>query len=374
MRRRPEPGPRFLDNAFAIEDAPPAGPELVNGRTMTTIGRLPLAFGPVEITLMEQVAQALLETRLRSAAREGVQIGRAQIAIARQRAEDLEVAASQLDAFAGMMGSLVFAGGMDLSKALAARDPDGIELGSELERIGYSGPAPLGRPRPSVFVELHIEQGPILDLKGERLGAVGNLQGIFWQRITIRGTSNHAGTTPMDLRHDAGYCAARIATFVREIASDIGPPQVATVGSIRLAPNLINVIAREAVVTVDLRNTDLEKLQEAERRLNAMLAMLKAQEGVEIDCEILARFDPVVFDPNIVAAIEDVAAALQQPIRRMTSGAGHDAQMMARICPAAMIFVPSVGGISHNPLEFTKSEDLENGANVLLRTMLELAR
>jgi len=273
-----------------------------------------------------------------------------------------------------MLGSLVHAGGLELAAALAIRATDGPALGAELERIGYAGTLAPGTIVPHAFVELHIEQGPILDLEGGALGAVGDLQGISWQEITVRGVANHAGTTPMRLRQDAGYGAARIACQVRDLARELGGMQVATVGSLRLQPGLINVIPREAVLTVDLRNTDDRLLAEAERRLAAFLEQLAGAEGLAISSRRLARFEPVVFDRSVVEVIEAAAAALGQPIRPMTSGAGQDAQMLARLCPAAMIFVPSIGGISHNPAERTSPGHLELGANVLLQTLLRLAR
>jgi N-carbamoyl-L-amino-acid hydrolase len=272
-----------------------------------------------------------------------------------------------------MMGSLVYSGGLPLAEALDAKATDGARVGDELQRIGYAGTERCGEPVPHAFVELHIEQGPILDTQGGSLGAVENLQGISWQEVTIRGVSNHAGTTPMELRHDAGYCAARIGVFVRELATRMGASQVGTVGSIRLTPNLINVIPSQAVVSVDLRNTDNQSLEAAERELGAFLAALAREQRVTISTRALARTEPVVFDSAVLAVVEAVAAKLGLAIRRMTSGAGHDAQMMARICPTAMIFVPSVGGISHNPREFTERRHLETGANVLLHTMLHLA-
>jgi N-carbamoyl-L-amino-acid hydrolase len=272
-----------------------------------------------------------------------------------------------------MLGSLVYAGGLKLDEALAATASDGAVLGAELARIGYAGSEPCGAITPHAFVELHIEQGPVLDSAGEVLGAVQDLQGISWQEVVLRGTSNHAGTTPMRLRHDAGFGAASLATFVRRLAGEMGGAQVGTVGAIRLVPNLINVIAREATVTVDLRNTDEVLLQEAEHRLAAFLGELGEAEGLAILTRRLARFEPVRFDPTIVATIERVAAGLGHDIRRMTSGAGHDAQMMARLCPTAMIFVPSVKGISHNPAEHTEPEQLRLGADVLLHTLLKLA-
>lgn len=273
-----------------------------------------------------------------------------------------------------MMGSLVYAGGLALETALDARAADGAVLRDELIRIGYAGATPCGSIRPHAYVELHIEQGPILDIEGGVLGAVGDLQGISWQEITINGVSNHAGTTPMRLRHDAAYCAARIAVFVRELAQQLGAAQVATVGSVVVSPNLVNVIARKAVLTVDLRNTDDTLLTAAEGELAAFLQDLAETEGVTISTRRLVRTSSVRFDERIVTTIEKVAGDLGHSVRRMTSGAGHDAQMMARICPAAMIFVPSVAGISHNPREFTRPEHLEIGANVLLQTLCRLAR
>ena len=272
-----------------------------------------------------------------------------------------------------MLGSLVHAGGMGIQEALAITGTDGRAFGAELERIGYAGMMEPGTLLPSAFVELHIEQGPILDLAGEALGAVNNLQGISWQEITLRGVSNHAGTTPMHLRHDAGYGAARLVCYVRDLANRIGESQVGTVGSLRLNPGLINVIPREALITVDLRNTDEGRLCEAEEQLAAFIHEFGRQEGLEISTRPLARFAPVTFDPAIVAVIQDAATALGQPIRTMTSGAGQDAQMLARICPTAMIFVPSIGGISHNPAERTNPQHIELGANVLLGALLRLA-
>jgi len=272
-----------------------------------------------------------------------------------------------------MLGSLVYAGGMALAEALDARAIDGARLGDELRRIGYAGEATPGAVRPLAFVELHIEQGPVLHAAGVTIGAVENLQGISWQELRITGQSNHAGTTPMRLRRDAGYAAAAIAAFVRRLASEIGGNQVGTVGAIELHPNLINVIAARAKLTVDLRNTDETALQEAERRLAEFLVELGRSETVGIESRRLARFEPVSFDARIVEVVERTAADLGLSQRRMTSGAGHDAQMMARLCPTAMIFVPSVKGISHNPAEHTEPGDLEAGANVLLHSLLALA-
>ena len=272
-----------------------------------------------------------------------------------------------------MLGSLVYVGGMPLDEALDLKAIDGPRLGDELARIGYDGKADLGAHKPHAFIELHIEQGPILDIEGVKIGAVENLQGISWQELTIVGQSNHAGTTPMYLRHDAGYVASAIATFVRDLTRKMGGHQVGTVGKIDLIPNLINVIAARATITVDLRNTDEGLLQQAEYALATYLKELEQSEGVTITARRLARFEPVSFDTALADRIAHHAQALGLSQQRMTSGAGHDAQMLARICPTSMIFVPSVGGISHNPAEHTAEEDLIAGANVLLASLTELA-
>ncbi|OEZ29971.1 allantoate amidohydrolase [Variovorax boronicumulans] len=271
-----------------------------------------------------------------------------------------------------MMGSLVHTGGLALDAALDTVATDGARLGDELARIGYAGDMACGALVPHAFVELHIEQGPVLEAEGVTIGAVADLQGISWQEIVVTGQSNHAGTTPMRLRHDAGYCAAAIAVFVRELARRYGGSQVATVGAIDLHPNLINVIAARATLTVDLRNTDEATLKDAEGELADYLRQLETTEGVTIETRTLARFEPVQFDERLVRLVEASAHARGLSHRRMTSGAGHDAQMMARIAPAAMVFVPSVRGISHNPKEHTASADLAQGANVLLDVVLGL--
>ncbi|MBU9434376.1 Zn-dependent hydrolase [Burkholderia multivorans] len=269
-----------------------------------------------------------------------------------------------------MMGSLVHAGGLSIDDALNTIGIDGTRLGDELARIGYAGDLEPGAIVPHAYLELHIEQGPILEAENVRIGVVENLQGISWQQITVQGNANHAGTTPMHLRHDAGWVAAAIATFLRELAVSSGTT-LATIGMLRIEPNVINVIPRKAVLTVDLRDPDEQRLQQAEQRLADHLEQLAALEGVQISTERLARFEPVVFDAALVDAIEKAAARRGFSYRRMTSGAGHDAQMIARIAPAAMIFVPSRGGISHNPREHTDDSQLVDGARLLLDVVLD---
>lgn len=272
-----------------------------------------------------------------------------------------------------MLGSLVYVGGLSLEDALLIQDRDGAVVGEELDRIGYSGPAPVPGPIPHAFVELHIEQGPVLEDEDITIGVVDGVQGISWTELTLNGQSCHAGTTPMRLRHDPGYVASKIATFVRDLTGEFGEPQVGTVGAINLTPNLVNVVPSVATITVDLRNTNEEVLQQAETKFLGFVAQAAEREGVGVQTRTLARFEPVEFDQRVINIVEQSAAAAGLTHRRMPSGAGHDAQMFARVCPAAMIFTKSVNGISHNVTEYTEPADLEAGANVLLRTMLALA-
>lgn len=266
-----------------------------------------------------------------------------------------------------MMGSLVYAGGLAVDEALDTIGTDGTRLGDELARIGYAGDLEPGAIVPREYLELHIEQGPVLEAEGQLIGVVENLQGISWQKITVQGTANHAGTTPTRLRHDAGYVAAAIVTFLREQVVGAAPETtLATTGSLRFEPDVINVIPRKATFTVDLRDPDEQRLQAAEKRLADFLMEIAEREGVKIETERLVRFEPVVFDAGLADEIEASARRFGFTTRRMTSGAGHDAQMIARIAPSAMIFVPSRGGISHNPREHTDDEQLVQGAQVLL--------
>jgi beta-ureidopropionase / N-carbamoyl-L-amino-acid hydrolase len=271
------------------------------------------------------------------------------------------------------MGSLVYVGGLALDDAYAVRGIDGATVGEELRRIGYAGEASPGFLTPHAYLELHIEQGPILEDEGFVIGAVEGITGLSWTEVSITGRSAHAGTTPMHLRHDAAYAAGEIAVFVRRLAQSTGGHQKGTVGRIELYPNLVNVVAERAVLTVDLRNTDEKALQEAERQLSGFLERLAAQEQVAITTRSLARFEPVSFPTEMVSLIETTARELSLACRRLPSGAGHDAQMMARLCPATMIFVPSVGGLSHNVREHTAPEHLDAGASVLLHAALRLA-
>ncbi|MDJ0767299.1 MAG: Zn-dependent hydrolase [Ilumatobacter sp.] len=274
-----------------------------------------------------------------------------------------------------MLGSLVYVGGLGVEDALDVRAvDDGARLGDELERIGYAGPRPAPAAAfPHCFVELHIEQGPILEDAGVTIGVVTGVQGISWTELMISGRSAHAGTTPMRLRRDPMLVAAQITSFVRDLTGELGADQVGTVGRLDAHPNLVNVVPASVTLTVDLRNTDEEALQLAEERTREFVAAAAGDEVVEVSQRSLARFAPVEFDPSMVDAVERVARRLGHSTQRLPSGAGHDAQMLARVCPTAMIFTPSVEGLSHNIAELTHPADLAAGADVLLHVLLERA-
>ncbi len=272
-----------------------------------------------------------------------------------------------------MMGSFAFAGlgnVQELWKA-KAEENDNITLKSELERIGYLGDYSCGDFTTDSYFELHIEQGPVLESEGIDIGAVEKVQGIFWTEYILKGIANHAGTTPMSMRRDAGFVAAQINAFVRKLTQLIGGSQVGTIGITSFFPNLINVVPQEVRLTVDLRNTVREKLVEAQKILDLFVTKVAGEESINHELHELVRFDPVDFNSDMIDSISEAANSLGYSLKIMPSGAGHDAQMMAYNCPATMIFIPSKDGISHNVNEFSSDKDIEAGANVLLHVVLK---
>ena len=272
-----------------------------------------------------------------------------------------------------MMGSAVFTQTLALESALQTIGIDGVSVTEELQRIGYQGAAEFPDIKNDIatYIELHIEQGPVLDEQNIEIGVVEGVQGISWQEFKLTGTSNHAGTTPMQYRQDAGLVAAKICSFVNELALSMAPNQLATVGALELKPNLINVIANVASFTVDLRNPNEAELQKAEAALDKYIDEQVKAHGLKVERKVLARFQPVHFHSEVINTIEKMAVNNQLTTKRLFSGAGHDAQMFAPHCPTAMIFVPSEKGISHNINEYTRPEQITNGANVLLQTVLQ---
>ena len=205
----------------------------------------------------------------------------------------------------------------------------------------------------------------MLESEGGILGAVTGVQAICWLELTLTGKPSHAGTTPMAYRKDPGLAAARINIFAHELTKRI-PGQLANCGVIRVQPGNVNVVPETVVMTLDLRNPLDAPMAEAEAAIRQFCAELSAADDVAITVRDLARFPATPFTEALIATVEQSAAELGLPIRRMISGAGHDAQMMARLCPTAMVFIPSIGGLSHNPAEFSSEEDMVKGANVLL--------
>lgn len=273
----------------------------------------------------------------------------------------------------GMLGSAAYIGELTAEQAWELRGFDGTRFGDEIQRVGYDGTMEPGAIEPFAYLELHIEQGPLLDLNRVPIGAVDAVVGITWLEITVSGAANHAGTTPMNMRRDAGLAAAKIITYLREIATTLGGNQRATCGMIQFLPNAINVIPSKAIFTVDLRNSDNDALQKAEAMLVEFVKTVEAQDGVSIEVRALEHVLPVQFHPMAIQAVEESAKKLGLQFQRMVSGAGHDAQLMAHKFPSAMIFVPSREGISHSPKEYTPPEELARGAEVLLNAVLVLA-
>ncbi len=260
-----------------------------------------------------------------------------------------------------MLGSRGFCGYISAEEAYKTIGTDETLFGEELKRIGYAGDFPSGSIQPHAFLELHIEQGPVLDREERSIGVVEAITGISWYEVTIQGEANHAGTTPTYMRRDAGLTAARIIAYLREIANSLGENQRATCGAISFSPNAINVIPEKATLSIDLRNPDKALLEEAEKRLLTFLEEIAKQDHVQIETRQLARVQPESCHPDIVATIEEATQELGYSYKKMFSGAVHDALILAPYCPTGMIFVPSKDGISHNPAEYTSADDLERG-------------
>lgn len=274
-----------------------------------------------------------------------------------------------------MMGSHVFAHPELLEEILQspAYDNPTDTVGNRLETIGYDGDMPCGGLTLDSFLELHIEQGPTLELEKTDIGAVEMVQGIYWTRYTIKGQANHAGTTPIHYRKDAGYAASEVMHFIGNYSRTSDSKILTTVGTIGFEPNAINIVPEQAAFTLDLRSVDYEVLKKGQAAIDQKIEMIVEAAGLSFEREEMVRFAPVQFDAEIVQLVADEARALNLSVKQMPSGAGHDAQMMASVCPSAMIFVPSVDGISHNVKEFTHPADLENGVNVLLNAVLKRA-
>lgn len=252
-------------------------------------------------------------------------------------------------------------------------DRDGKRFGEELDRIGFRGDRK-HRPLPaSAYLELHIEQGPVLEDAGQAVGIVGGIVGITWIEVTITGQSDHAGPSPMRLRRDPLVAAAEIIEGVERIATMEDDIAVATVGRLTLEPNVINTIPGKVVFSVDFRHPSLDVLETQVSRLEALVGHVCSDRGVEGKVDRFWTSEPTPFDAGVVDAIRESAEELGIDAGELWSGAGHDAKYAADVCPSGMIFVRSKGGLSHCEEEESSREDIEAGANVLLGAALRLA-
>ena len=276
-----------------------------------------------------------------------------------------------------MLGSAVAAGRIPLETAHALVDREGVTLGGELARHGFLGDEPALLAPPHAYLECHIEQGPVLAAAGQEIGVVTGVQGISWQEVTVRGRSAHAGTTPTELRADALLAAAEVVVHLREMVDSGEFGQLrATVGRLDVHPGLTNIVPSRVAFTVDLRNPSDERMVLAEESLAAFLtALVERWPGVQTETRRLARTRPVAFDDRLQDLIEHEAASCGLAHQRIISGAGHDAQEMAAICPSAMVFVPGeYDGISHNPREYSTPEACARGVDILASVVLRLAQ
>ncbi|CAN5378452.1 Zn-dependent hydrolase [soil metagenome] len=234
--------------------------------------------------------------------------------------------------------------------------------------------AVLKRGDVACYMELHIEQGGLLEQAGVQIGVVEGIVGLRWFEITIVGFANHAGTTPMDRRHDAMLAAAKFTVAVNEAVRGEPGRQVATVGRVVVSPNTTNVIPAQVVLTVDLRDLDNEKLVHFTERFERLGKEIGVATGTTFTFKRLVDSEPAISNARVMGWIDSSAVALGLTRQRMPSGAGHDAQEIARVAPIGMIFVPSIGGISHSPRELTRAGDVTNGADVLLNAVIAADR
>ena len=270
------------------------------------------------------------------------------------------------------MASAVYAGDYTAENILARRDAAGVTVGEALDSIGYRGDEAVGTRKLGAFVELHIEQGPLLEAENKTIGVVDRGQGIVWYDGKVTGFESHAGTTPMPLRRDALATLSEFVLAVERIAKAHGPNAVGTVGEAVIAAPSRNVIPGEIAFTVDIRSPNSETLDAIDRDLRNAAAEIAGKRKVEIALDAIWRKEPTVFNPKLVDAVESATKALGYSHRRITSGAGHDACNLANVVPSAMIFVPCKDGISHSPLEAASPADAALAAEIILNAIRSL--
>ena len=277
-----------------------------------------------------------------------------------------------------LLGSSALIGKLSVDEALNRKNAAGQTLGEALENIGYKGSVERSLDDVEYFVEMHIEQGPVLDKEGISVGIVDNICGITWIMATILGMENHAGTTPMKVRKDALVAAADIIAFINkranEMVAKLGASTVGTVGKLNVFPGGTNIVPGKVEMGIDIRDVVPKNLESLENEILKAMKDVEKRYGVDIRTELLPIHAPVTLSDEVVNMIDSSARQVGVTTKRMASGAGHDAQNMAEKVKTGMIFVPSVNGISHAPLEWTNWEDIEKGAQVLTQTLKSLSR
>jgi N-carbamoyl-L-amino-acid hydrolase len=272
-----------------------------------------------------------------------------------------------------MLASGVYAGVFTQDFAYSREDRDGIRFGDELERIGYKGKEPVGSQKFQAMFELHIEQGPILEAEEKMIGVVTGVQGMRWYEVTVKGQEAHTGATPMKLRKNALLGAARMIDAIHEVGMR-HLPGVASVGLIENRPNSRNVVPGEVFFTVDLRHPDEAVLDRMEKEYQTALPKIANELGLELDEKRIWNSPAVKFAPKLIDCVRRGAEQAGYSTREMASGAGHDAAYIARVAPTTMIFVPCLGGLSHNEAESTSFDECAAGSQVLLNAVLDYDR
>ena len=260
-----------------------------------------------------------------------------------------------------MVASGVFAGVHTLDWAYARADAEGKTLGDELKRVDWVGDEEVGARKMHAFFELHIEQGPILEIEDKQIGVVTHGQGLNWLQVTLTGRESHTGSTPMPMRINAGLGMARITQLVDEIAWSNAPLAVGAIGHCDISPNSRNIIPGKAVFTIDFRHPDKAVIADMEAKLRAAAKEIADAIGLEMEIEQVGGFDPVTFDEGCVTAVRNAAERLGYSHRNLVSGAGHDACWINRVAPTAMIMCPCVDGLSHNEAEEISPEWARRG-------------
>ncbi|AMS20871.1 Zn-dependent hydrolase [Pseudomonas synxantha] len=271
-----------------------------------------------------------------------------------------------------MLGSAVFTGALALDKALATTDGDGVSVDEALRATGYNGERALGGAVDAYF-EAHIEQGPILEDNAKTIGVVTGGQAIRWLDVRVEGMAAHAGTTPMALRKDALYGAAKMIQALENLAADFAPQGLTTVGELSIAKSSRNTIPGVLDFTVDLRHHRDTDIDAMEQQVRARLQAIADNRGLSVTITPHWISPATPFDAQCVACVQASVDALGYSQQTIISGAGHDAIHLARYCPTAMIFIPCVGGLSHNEAEDVLPEDVRQGTDVLLNAVLKRA-